>query len=159
VGTNTGAYKFVEVLHILAVVVGFGGIFLGGVIGAKAKSRGGPGGQAAADVAFDVTEHWSQWFIYAVPVLGILLVVMSDDAWKFSDPWISISFLLYIVFVGLLHGLHLPNVRRMNELIAGGSGNDVAELDARANKAGLVGGALNLIWVVVLFLMVFRPGA
>jgi len=158
VGTNTGAYKFVEVLHVLAVVVGFGGIVVGGIFGAKAKSRGGAGGQAAAEVAFDVTEHWSQWFIYAVPVLGILLVLMSDDAYKFSQPWISISFLLYIVFVGLMHALHLPNIRRMNELITGAGADDVAELDARAKKAGVIGGALNLIWVVVVFLMVFQPG-
>jgi len=158
VGIDTGAYKFVEVLHVLAVVVGFGGIVVGGIFGAKAKSRGGAGGQAAAEVAFDVTEHWSQWFIYAVPVLGILLVLMSDDSYKFSQAWISISFLLYIVFVGLMHGLHLPNIRRMNELITGAGADDVAELDARAKKAGVVGGALNLIWVVVVFLMVFQPG-
>ncbi|MGI8778256.1 MAG: DUF2269 family protein [Acidimicrobiales bacterium] len=157
-GIDTGAYKFVEVLHVLAVVVGFGGIVVGGIFGAKAKSRGGAGGQAAAEVAFDVTEHWSQWFIYAVPVLGILLVLMSDDSYKFSQAWISISFLLYIVFVGLMHGLHLPNIRRMNELITGAGADDVAELDARAKKAGVVGGALNLIWVVVVFLMVFQPG-
>jgi len=158
VGIDSGAYKFIEVLHVVAVVVGFGGMFLAGVIGAKAQARGGAGGKAVADAAFDVTEHWSQWFIYAVPVLGILLILMSDDVYKFSQMWISISFLLYVLFVGLMHGLHLPNIRRMNELMAEGGPDQVAELDARGKRAGVVGAALNLTWVVVVVLMVFQPG-
>jgi len=165
VGTDSGAYKFILVLHVVAVVVGFGGVFLAGVFGAKAKARGGAGGQAVAEIAFDVTEHVSQWFIYAVPVFGIALILMSKDAWKFSQMWVGISFLLYIVFLGLMHGLQIPTLRRMNELgaqMTGGGGAGIppqaTELDALANKAAAVGGALNLIWVAAVFLMVFKPG-
>jgi len=169
VGIDSGAYKFVEVLHVVAVVLGFGAMFTAGVLGAKAKSRGGPTGQAVAEVAFDVTEHVSQWFIYAVPIFGLLLVFMSDDIYKFSQMWIGISILLYAVFLGLMHGLHVPNLRRMNELGAelaaggqsgtgGGAPPQATELDARAKKAAAVGGVLNLIWVVVVFLMVLQPG-
>ncbi len=166
-GTNSGAYKFVLVLHLLAVVVGFGGMVLAGVLGTKAKAKGGPEGRALSEVAFDVTEHLSQWFIYAVPIFGLLLVFMSKDAWKFSQMWIGISIVLYVVFLGLLHGLHSPTLRRMNELSAemngtggavGGGPAQAGELDALAKKAAAVGGALNLIWVVVLALMVFKPG-
>jgi uncharacterized membrane protein len=166
VGIDSGAYKFVLVLHLVTVIVGFGSIFLAGVFDAKARARGGAGGQAVAEVTFDVTEHWSQWFVYAVPIFGIALVLMSDDYLKFSQAWVSISFLLYIVFLGLVHGLHVPNLRRMNEigaeLVAGGSGAaapaQATELDARAQKAAAVGAALNLIMVVIVFLMVFKPG-
>ncbi len=166
-GINSGAYKFVLVLHLLAVVVGFGGMVLAGVLGTKARAKGGPEGHTLSEVAFDVTEHLAQWFIYAVPVFGIALILMSKDVWKFSQMWISISFLLYIVFLGLLHGLHLPTLRRVNELgaelngtgrTAGGVPAQAGELDALAKKAAAVGGALNLIWVVVLILMVFKPG-
>lgn len=169
-GTTSGAYKFVFVLHLLAVIIGFGTVFLAGVFGAKAKNRGGREGVAISEVFLDVTEHWAEWFIYAVPVLGIILVLMSDDAWKFSQAWISLSFLLYIVGVGLMHAVHLPNLRRMNAVSgelaaggppAGGAGGrppQVAELEAMEKKAAAVGAVLDLIVVVIVFLMVYKPG-
>ncbi len=168
-GLNSGVYKFVLVLHILAAIVGFGSVFLAGVFGAKAQARGGREGLAISEVVFDVAEHWSTWFIYAVPVLGIVLILVSQDAWKFSQMWISLSFLLYIVGIGLSHGLHFPNLRRMNvlgaELVSGaaspaggGPPPQVAELEARGKRAAAVGSILNLLVVAILFLMVFKPG-
>jgi hypothetical protein len=170
VGTNSGIYKFVFVLHLLAVIIGFGSVFLMGVFGAKAKARGGQEGAAVGEVAFDVSRQWSEWFIYAVPIFGILLVLLSDDEIKFSEPWISWSFLLYIVGIGITHAMHLPNLRRMNQLAAeltsgapAGAGSagpppQAAELDARGKRAAAVGAVLNLIMVVIVFLMVWQPG-
>jgi uncharacterized membrane protein len=141
-----------------------------GVFGAKAKQRGGREGAAVAEVALDVSEHWSEWFIYAVPLLGIVLVFLSDDAWKFSQAWISLSFLLYLVGLGLVHGLHNPNLRRMNQLAAelnaapatggssGGPPPQVAELEARGRRAAFAGAVLNLLVVAIVFLMVWKPG-
>jgi uncharacterized membrane protein len=169
-GTNSGAYKFFFALHLLTVIVGFGSVMLLGVFGTKAKRRGGREGSAVAEIALDVAEHWSAWFIYAVPVLGILLVLLSDDAWKFSQAWISLSFLLYLVGLGLVHAVHFPNLRRMNQLAAelnaapaaggstGGPPPQVAELEARGRRAALVGAVLNLLVVAVVFLMVWKPG-
>ena len=170
-GLNSGAYKFFVVLHLLTVIIGFGSVFLLGVHGAKAKARGGREGLAIGETAFDVAKQWSEWFIYAVPVTGIIAVMLSDDVWKFSQTWISLSFLLYFAAIGITHAVHLPNIRRMNELAAeltagspppgGGSGGpppQVAELEARGKRAGAVGGVLNLIVVIVVFLMVWKPG-
>ncbi|HEV3402299.1 MAG TPA: hypothetical protein VG078_10805 [Acidimicrobiales bacterium] len=169
-GTNSGIYKFVFVLHLLAVIIGFGSVFLAGVFGTKAKARGGREGVAVGEVTYEVGKQWSEWFIYAVPIFGILLVLFSDDEIKFSEPWISWSFLLYLVGIGVTHAVHLPNIRRMNQLAGelasgappgGGSGGpppQVAELEARGKRAAAVGAVLNLIVVVVVFLMVWQPG-
>jgi hypothetical protein len=170
VGTNSGIYKFVFVLHLLAVIIGFGSVVLGGVFGAKAKARGGREGVAVGEVTYEVGRQWSEWFIYAVPIFGILLVLLSDDEIKFSEPWISWSFLLYLVGIGITHAVHLPNIRRINQLAAelasgapagGGTGGpppQVAELDARGKRAAAVGAVLNLLLVAVVFLMVWQPG-
>ena len=168
-GTNSGIYKFVFVLHLLAVIIGFGSVFLAGVFGAKAKARGGREGVAIGEVTYEVGKHWSEWFIYAVPIFGILLVLLSDDEIKFSEAWISWSLLLYLVGLGITHAVHLPNVRRINELsselVSGappeaGSGPppQVAELEARGKRAAAVGAVLNLLLVAVVFLMVWQPG-
>jgi len=168
-GAGSGLYKLLLVLHILAAIVGFGSVFLAGVFATKAQAKGGREGLAVNEVLVDVAEHWSEWFIYAVPLLGIGLILASEDTFKFSQAWISISFLLYFVGIGLAHGVHFPNLRRMNALgaelaasgpAAGGSGPppQVAELEARGKKAAAVGGILNLLVVVILFLMVWKPG-
>ncbi len=167
-GVNSGLYKFLLVLHILAAVVGFGSVFLAGVFGAKAQARGGREGLAISEVVMDVSEHWSMWFIYAVPLLGILLILVSKDVWKFSQMWISLSFLLYIVGVGVTHAVLFPSVRRMNSLGAemasgapsagGGPPPQGTEMDALGKRVAAVGMALNLLVVAILFLMVFKPG-
>jgi len=168
-GLNSGIYKLLLVLHILAAIIGFGSVFLAGVFASKAQARGGREGLAVTEVLVDVAEHWSEWFIYAVPLLGIGLILVSDDVWKFSQTWISMSFLLYIIALGLSHGVHFPNLKRMNalgaELVAGGPAPagggpppQVAELEARGKRAGPVGAVLNLLMVAILFLMIWKPG-
>ena len=171
-GSDSGVYKVVLVLHLLAAIVGFGGMAVNGFYGAMAAARRGRDGAAIGD-AVDKGYKFAEWPVYAVPVLGIVLVLMSEDGvFEFSQVWISLSFLLYIAAIGLLHGVQLPTVRRINallkELVAGtGGGGDgggggapaqVAELDKLGAKAGAVGGILNLITVVIVFLMVFKPG-
>ena len=80
-----------------------------------------------------------------MPVLGIVLVLMSEDVFEFSQAWISLSFVLYIVAIGLLHGLHLPTVRRINAAdaeLAGRrrAGQRVAGPVAELDKLGQEGG-------------------
>lgn len=167
-GTDSGVYKLVFLLHLIAVIVGFGTVFLNGVYGSIAKRRRGAEGLAVAEANYDVSVKWAEPFIYAVPVLGILLVLLSDDQFKFSQAWVSLSFLLYIVSIGVVHALHLPNLRRMNALMAGlvssgpapGSGlpPEVTELEAREKRAAAIGTALNLVLVVLVALMIWKPG-
>ncbi len=171
-GSGSGAYKLVLVLHLVTAIIGFGGTTIAGVYGAKAVRRRGREGQAIAETTYDVTQNFASWFVYAVPVLGIILIFLSEDVWKFSQTWISLSFLLYIVALGILHAAHLPNIRKMNaivaELAAGGASSpgaagggpppQVAELERRGQMAGVLGGVLNLLWVVIVFLMVWKPG-
>ena len=171
-GPNSGIYKLFLVLHFLTIIVGFGPTTLAGVFGAKAKARRGREGQAIAEATFEVVDKWASPFIYAVPVFGILLVLVSDDAWQFSDAWISFSFLLYFVALGVVHGVHRPNLKLMNALMAelitggapvggtaGGPPPQVAELEERGKRAGVVGGFLNLLLVILIVLMVWKPGA
>jgi len=94
---------------------------------------------------------------------GIVLVLLSDDVFEFSDVWISLSFLLYITALGVSHGLHQPNLRALVALQgAVGPGGPTPEqgreLEERGKKAGMFGGILHLLLVVLLWLMIFKPG-
>ena len=156
--TASTAYKIVLVLHILAAILGFGSVMLNGVYASEVRRRPGPEGAAIADANYRVSFGVAMWFIYAIPVLGIALVGMSDKAWKFSQTWVWLSLVLWFALVGLLHGVHRPNVRQLDALVGSGSG-DVAEMERRGRLASTMGAVLSLIVVATLVLMVFKPGA
>jgi uncharacterized membrane protein len=162
-------YKAVLLLHILSAIIGFGAVFLNALYGRAAERRKGAEGLAIAETNYDVSQV-AGYFIYAVPIFGILLVLMSDDAIKFSQAWLSVSFVLYLVGLGLSHGALRPNVKKMHTLMrelasagpppASDSGRppQVDELERRARTVGIVGAVLNLDVVILLYLMIWQPG-
>jgi uncharacterized membrane protein len=186
---NSGAYDAVMVLHILCVIIGFGGVMLNGVYGVESKRHRGPEGLAI----FEATEKVgkiAEGFIIAVPFFGIALVLMSHKQWTFSQTWVMAAIAIYVVAITMVFAVHLPNLRRMGvlmkELIAMGpppaavSGGAVpeedmhaasaaaaaagpppqaVELEARGKRAAMIGGLLNLAVVAVVILMVWKPGS
>ena len=152
-GTDTGLYKFVLLLHILSVVVGIGATMLNGVYGAKAKAAGGPAAGAIATANFEVTMI-AEKVIYTIPIWGILLVVMSDDAWSMSQFWIWASLVLFVVALGIAHGVMVPTTKKL--LAIGGS--DPAQAEACGKKLAAGGMTLNLLIVALIALMIWKPG-
>jgi len=155
---TSNAYRIVLALHILAAIVGFGSVLLNGVYAAKAKSRGGQEGAAIAQANYEVSYGWAQWFIYAILILGFALVGMSDKIFKFSQTWVWLSVVLYLAIIGIVHGVHRPNVRRLNELMRQGTAADRDEMERRGRLAETMGGVMTVLLVVIVFLMVMKPG-
>ena len=156
-GVDTNLYNAVLVLHILAAIIGFGGMFIAGFYGAESGKRPGTDGLAIAETTLKVSGQVPTVAVCAVPILGILLILLSDDTWKFSEAWISMSFVLYIVLMGLATGMQVPTIRKMVAMRAGGTGSPT-ELAALAKKVATVGGIVNVLWILILVLMVFKPG-
>jgi uncharacterized membrane protein len=157
-GVDTNLYNLVLVLHILAVVIGFGGMFISGFYGNEARNRPGREGLAVAETTLKVTSLAPTMAVYSVPILGILLILLSDDTWKFSEAWISVSFLLYIVLLVIAITQQVPAIRKMIALRSGAEGAQPLEMQALGRKAAMYGTIVNVLWVVVLILMVFKPG-
>jgi hypothetical protein len=172
-----GPYKLVLVLHILVAIVGFGTVFLNGIYGAQAKGRQGREGLAIAQANYLVSRV-GEYFIYAVLVTGILLVLFSDSVWEFGNTWIWASIVLYALGLAIAHAVLQPNVRRMNALMeqlvhmgappaapaassppASALPPQVQELQQRGKRVGFAGAILNLDVVLILMLMVWKPGA
>jgi uncharacterized membrane protein len=168
VGTDSGIYKTLLVLHILSAILGLGAVMLNGLYGNEAKRRRGSEGLAITDATVSVGRV-AEMFVYAVFVFGVLLVVTSDDAWSFGDLWVSLSMGLFVVAVGLSHGLLQPTVRRMRALMAelvdagppqgatAGPPPQALELEQRGKTVAAAGAALNLIVVAILALMIWKP--
>jgi len=167
---NSTAFKLVLTLHLLSVIIGFGGITIVGFVGAASQGYKGPPGQAIFDTSQRLGRV-AEFFIYAVPVFGIALLFVSttngSHVYWWDQTWVSLSLVIYIATLGFVHALHLPNLWRMGELMAemnagppaaGGPPPQAVELEERGKRAGLYGGISNLAWVVVLVLMVWKPG-
>lgn len=176
---GSDGYKIVLILHILTVVVGIGAVMLNGIYGAQAKARRGPEGLAIVEANLKVSEI-ANYFIYAIPVFGIALVFMSKtggvQVFKFSQTWIWLALLLYIVAMGISHGVMFPTVKKMTGLMkelnamgpppaggpppgAGGPPPQVGQMEALGKRLAAGGAALNVITVLLIFLMVWKPGA
>ena len=83
---------------------------------AQAQKRPGPAGRAVSEANFFVS-NIGEKFIYAIPVFGILLVLASHTAWKFSQTWIWLALLLYVVAIGISHAILIPGHKKINALL------------------------------------------
>ncbi|MBV8162095.1 MAG: DUF2269 family protein [Acidimicrobiia bacterium] len=169
-GITSAAFKVVLALHLVSAIIGFGGVFILGFAGAAATRRPPVEGQAVFDTSQDLSRV-AEYFIYAVPVFGIILLSLSTTngthVYWWDQAWVSASLLIYILALGFVHGLLRPNLKRMGQLMsevnagprgAGGPPPQVAELEERGKRAGLYGGIANLAWVAIVVLMVWKPG-
>lgn len=157
-GYRGDLYNVVLVLHILASIIGFGGMFIAGFYGNEARSLPGREGLAVAQTTLKVTGGIPTVAVVAVPILGILLILMSEDTIKFSAMWVSLSFLLYFVLMGLATGLQVPTIRKMVAMRAGADGAQSTQMQAMGKKVATVSAVVNVLWVIILILMVFKPG-
>jgi uncharacterized membrane protein len=166
-----GLYKFALALHIVCAVVGFGAVALNGIYAQQIKSRLQSGrvaeGLAIHEANLTVSTI-GEYFIYAVFILGFAVLGLSDSVWKFSQTWVWISVVLYVIAIGLSHAVMFPGAKRMRvlmqEMVAGppptgGPPPQVTEMQAVGQRMGTVGAILDLILVVIIFLMVWKPGA
>jgi hypothetical protein len=167
---NGGLYKLCLVLHILCAIVGFGAVFLNGIYGQQMKTRLQSGRVAEAIGIYEANLTVSkigEYFIYAVFIFGFALLGLSDSVWKFSQTWVWLAVVLYVIGIGLSHGVLMPTVKRMGVLMhelaagpppVGGPPPQAAEMASLGQRMGIVGPVLNIILIVILFLMVWKPG-
>ena len=165
VGLNSGIYKILLLLHILTVVVGIGAVMLNGIYAAQSQKNPGAPGRAISE-ANEYVSSVAEKVIYLIPIFGILLVLVSDDAWKFSQTWIWLAILVYIAAIGVAHSVLIPGHRRINELLremenappAGGAPPQVAEIEKLGQRQAMAGMFNNLAVVVLIALMIWKPG-
>lgn len=156
VGRTSNSYKVVEILHIFAVIVGFGSLYAGSVYAALGRKRGGRDQTAISEASEFVLSRVSLAAIILVPILGMALVGMSDKQIKFSQAWISTSFALYVVILVILLGAVRPAHRHLNQLLAADS-PDVGSITAIERRLAAASGVNHLLVAAVLCLMVLGP--
>lgn len=159
IATATGpagwAYNSVLFVHVLCAIVGFGAVMLNGIWGSALSKATGDAAATLATTLHKVSKI-AEIFIYAVPVFGILVIVLSDEAHKFASPWISASFTLYVIALGLSLAVLQPSVKKLVSIAVEGN-PATPERAALEKKVAAVSGVMHLTFVLILLLMVFGP--
>lgn len=169
-GISGTIYKTLFLLHLLAIIVGFGSSFVYPMLAAKTKDLEPKERYAVNHAAFSVSKFLTSYPLYAAGLFGLLLIPASDETWKFSQAWISTAFLLYVLVLLVAVFLHGPNLKAMDELGAklaagqvtppkgDGPPKEVREMTERASKAGMYGGVLHVFFLLLMLDMIFKPG-
>ena len=168
-GYGSFLYQVVYLIHLGCIVVGFGSSFVYPLLAAKARDLPPREAYAINHTALGISKYLTSYPIYAAGAAGVVLVILSDKAISFSDTWISIAFLVFILALLVALFLHTPNLKAMDalqarlldgpQLPAGSEAPpEVAELAERGQKAAMYGGLLHLFWLVLMIDMIWKPG-
>jgi uncharacterized membrane protein len=158
-----GSYEISLFLHISAVVVGFGATFAEALtfpVAMKLSPRHLP-------YVHRLQLAINQWL--AGPAIVIVLATglyqVFEGDWDFGDFWISASLAIVIV-IGALNGAYfVPEDRRLagmaeEEIAAAGTGEVEMseEYLRRSQREGIIGAITGVLVIVVIYLMVTKPG-
>lgn len=144
--TSTG-YKIMLLLHILSVIVAFAPAFVWPVASARLKKEGKPVGPTIGSLAAGNTAKIHGPALVLVGFFGFGLAGMSDEVWKFDQAWLMAAAVIWFLMLGIIFGLMLPAEKKS------------AAGDESADKiVSMAGGFMHLLLVVMLYLMIFKPG-
>jgi hypothetical protein len=167
---GVAVYEYLLFGHLFSVIVGIGNTAMNPIYGTFAKNREGPGGLAITEANYRAGRV-GEFFIYAIPVFGILLVIEHPGI-GFGHQFVWLSIVLYVVALGIATGILFPSVKRMIELqkelvsmgpppegaAPSGPPPQVAELERLGKTVGTAGGTLHVLATLLIILMVWQPG-
>jgi uncharacterized membrane protein len=140
-------YKILLLLHIFAVVVAFGPAFAISILNVRARKVGGNASDVLASLVDGSTRKIAGPATALVGIFGIGLVGMSDEVWKFSQAWVSVAMLLWLLVLGLQFGLLAP---AEDKAAAGDAG--------AARLQSMFTGIQHILLLALLVVMIWKPG-
>jgi uncharacterized membrane protein len=148
-------YELILALHIIAVLVAFGPVF-SYPVSLRAARAAGPAALATFHKGQLLLVRYATFAMVIVLVAGLYLAL---DRWSLGDPWISATFLILFVLLGLYGAFLAPTERRAAELAGGGGSAPGDEYDAAAKRLSLVMTVASFLVALAIVLMTVKPGA
>ena len=143
---DTG-YNVMLFVHILTAFVAFAPAFVHPLLGNQSKALGaGERNKLLGMIAGNGRRIYAPALILT-GLLGFGMQGLSDSVIEFGQTWFWLSMVVWLVMNGVLHAVLLPAERAMAD------GDESAE-----SKVSAGGGVLTVLLLVMLYLMVFKPG-
>jgi len=144
---NDTGYDVMLLLHILTAMVAFAPGFVNPLLGNQTKALDGPNRQAVVGFLSMNGRRIYGPALILTGIFGFGLQGMSDSIWEFGQTWLWLGALLWIAMIGLQHALLFP----AEKAVAAGD-------ETAAQRADTIAMVINGLMVVVLYLMIFKPG-
>ena len=144
--------KLLLAAHLIFVVFAVGPL----VHAATTAGRGIRTGDGTATASASRVLRIYSYVSVLVIVAGMGLMSQKEDGHKlgeFSDAWIWVSLVLWLVAIGLVLGVMVPTLDKATKDI--GEQKSVVTLTARVAASG---GVVALLFLVIVVLMVYKPG-
>lgn len=143
-------YNLLVLLHILAVIVAFAPAFVWPVIKVRLRKQGtatmpGEVGREVAPTNFIV--HGPA--LVASGLFGIVAVLLSGEVYQFSQTWVSAAFVLWFLMLGVLFLGVIPAQRKAA---------DADDTPGADDRVSMFHGMLHLLLVLMLVVMIWKPG-
>ena len=142
-------YQVVYLLHIVTIIVAFSAAFVHPRLGALGSRLPGDSARPLHQTIVDGSVKIHFPALVLAGLFGAVLVVLSDGIYDFAQLWISLAFLVWFAMLAVLFFLLIPAERAL----AAGAG------DEPRKKTAMYGGVLHLLLLVMLVLMVWKPGS
>lgn len=137
------SYKITLAFHILAVIIAFAPAWLTPLL----LKVAGVGDAKVSDALGLAVLRLSLPFVAIAGILGFGLAGMSDKVYKMSQPWLMIAAVLWIVQMAVLFFVARPAFKALSAGDAAARGRVMAAT-----------GITHLILVVMIYLMIWKPG-
>jgi uncharacterized membrane protein len=144
-----GLYKLLFLGHMASFLVAFAPAVINPILGAETRADGDA--TAFARLSGHMAANGRRIHfpaLIALGAFGLAMVFTSDDVVAFDQTWVSLAFLVWLAMCGIVSGLLMPAERK----VAAGNESSLVVVE----RAGQV---VTLLLVVMLYLMIWRPGA
>lgn len=149
---NDTPYNIVLFLHVLAMFVAFSPAFVHPFIENDSRELG----SARQRIFRGISQRGMRIYGAALIVGGLLgfgVSGMSDDGtgelvYRVSDGWVLTSVILWVAMNGILHAMIIPGEKKLAE------GDE-----SQASRVQIGATAITGLFLITLYLMVFKPGA
>jgi uncharacterized membrane protein len=141
-------YNIVLLLHIATAMAAFAPLFVNPVVANQLATLPPEGRSPVWGFLAANSRRIHGPALIVTGVLGFGLSGMSDDVYALSQGWLIASIILWLAMNGILHAVLVPAERAL------AAGDDSAK-----RRVDVFGPVMALLLVVMLYLMVFKPGA
>ena len=133
-------------LHIASVVVAFAPASVHPLLG---RQFGKDGPAALQRFSAYAARNGQRVYAPALLLAGLfgLGLVMESDYIDFDQTWVSLALLVWVAMNGIVHAMIIPSERKV------GAGDTEA-----MKRLDLGGGLITILFIVMLYLMIWKPG-
>ena len=145
-------FKILLALHIVFAIFVIGPL----AHAAKTAGRGVRKGDGAATAEAARLLRIYSIVSVVVVLLGFGLMSSKEHGRKVADmgdTWIWLSLVLWLAAVGIVHAVLVPLLNRITASI-----QNEESVVGQTLRVALVGGVVGTLFVVIVFLMVYKPG-